>query len=241
MEPNPKFTILTAIGGNNYLEKFLITHQTWQLKSEFNSVPILILHNSIDPQKLSHIKNSQLIEWKQEDVSMRERMLSAFVLGSKHIQTPYYLKIDADCFFTNRHPIMTDDLFEYDIVAHRWGYTKPAKWLQELDSWATTKAVPGQNMNPIITGNCYGHKRFTSWFCLHKTEFVRECLSFVNGDKLPVPSHDTFLWYMANRLKKKWGRKNFKERGSNHKKHINSTIFDHIDQQSVPQNPEQSV
>ena len=44
----------------------------------------------------------------------------------------------------------------------------------------------------------FGHARIASYVALHKADFTRYCAE-IAGDRLPVPSHDTYLWYIAAR------------------------------------------
>jgi hypothetical protein len=58
---------------------------------------------------------------------------------------------------------------------------------------------------------------------MHKTDFVKEVISYIGNEKMPCLSHDTLLWYFAERLpNRKWHSKRLKHLGSNTKTRINS-------------------
>jgi hypothetical protein len=221
------FTIVTAVNPP-YLEKLKTVLPTWQLKPQLAKAPMIVFHNGFkDPDnELAFIKEVtgrevRLIPWSLDVAeSPRELMLSSFVFGAAaYVETPYWIKIDGDAYFSNKADALLDHFFEYDIAAHKWRYTKPGKWICELDDWAETNDIDGdvfldeKQRVEATNSHRYGHKRFASFFCLHKTEFVIEAASLA-GNRLPVPSHDTYLWYMSTRLPdRKWCWHNFKKMG----------------------------
>jgi len=210
------FAIMTA-ATEPYLKKLRWTVPTWACKPQFQGKRLYILYHDINPKELDFVRDYfpdlVLIEWsmpKYDDV--RELMLSSFVLGAaKHITEDYYVKLDADAFFTSDEEVFTDDDFDYDLVAHRWGYSKPAWWIDKMDSWVKNKRWRGTKR-----GGSKGAKRIISWCCLHSMQFVRKCAAAA-GDRLPIGSHDTYLWYMADHFSDcSWRSHNLKERGVNH-------------------------
>ena len=49
---------------------------------------------------------------------------------------------------------------------------------------------------------------------MHQTEFTRRVAASLD-DGLPIPSHDTILWYVADRSSEfEWGATNLKKRGA---------------------------
>jgi len=200
------FTILTVINYKflNILKK---TYPTWKLKKELQNRPTIILYTDLEPSELSFI-NAEKYEWDMEEcTTVREKILSGFVYGAaKHVKTEYYLKIDADAFFDNDQPILNDNIFNYDIVGYKWRFTRPGLWIDTLDTWAETNKIPGNKYNTgaPLTEKRHGHRRLSSFFCMHRMDFVREAVAY-SPNRMPVPSHDTYLWYMANRLPhRKW-------------------------------------
>jgi len=225
-----RITIVTAVNPP-YLEKLKTTLPTWQKKKQLKDCPLVVFHNGFSnaEDELSFIsevtgRDVKLISWEmQKAESTRELMLSAFVLGAPwEVETPYWLKIDADAYFCDDQDIILDHFYEYDLAGHKWRYTKSpnnSSWLATLDSWAEDKDIDGNNyLNEEQTIESYkqkryGHKRIASFVCLHNTEFTREAAEYA-GDKLPVPSHDTYMWYLAERLPdRKWCWHNFKKLG----------------------------
>jgi len=214
-------TIVTSVTPK-YEKKLILCLPTWRKKPQITDSKLIIFYNGYEKLKdnlldLKKYFDISFIKWDMNEYgSERELMLSSFVLGSKYIKTKYWVKIDADTFFVNSKDVFCDDDFKYDLVGHRWGYTKPAKWLNILEEWAESNSIPGERrfLEEIPEGkNTYGHKRIASFFCLHSTDFTNEA-SLLAGKRLPIPSHDTYLWYMANRLQNRsWKRKNFKKLG----------------------------
>jgi lipopolysaccharide biosynthesis glycosyltransferase len=219
-------TIVTAVTPN-YLEKLKLTLPTWKIKPQFKGCPLIVfVHGFENLADLDFIKsewsNSRIVQWSMDKYdSMRELMLSAFVFGAAaEVETPYTIKIDCDSFFLDSKDVILDHMYDYDIAGHKWRYTKPGKWIADLDEWANKSGIPGDRyLNEEQTAEAlntkrYGHKRIASWICLHKTSFLLEISAFAGNSRLPVPSHDTFVWYMANRLPdKKWCWHNFKSMG----------------------------
>ena len=233
-----RVTIVTAVNPP-YLDKLKMTLPTWQLKPQLRDCPIVVFHNGFkNPEKeLSFIKtvskrDVKLVEWNMPNAeSARELMLSAFVIGApKEVETPYWLKMDADAYFTDSQDCILPHFYDYDLSGHKWRYTKSPtgeSWIDRLDLWSEDKDIDGDiylNEEERIKSykhRRYGHKRIASFVCLHKTEFSREAAEYID-DKLPVPSHDTYMWYIANRLPdRKWCWHNFKKLGVRNHTDIN--------------------
>ena len=228
-------TIVSAVNPP-YLEKFKTVLPTWQLKPQLAKCPIIILHNGFkDPEnELAFVKevtgrDVKLIPWSLEGAeSTRELMLSAFVFGAAaYVETPYWIKIDGDAYFSNKDNAILDHFYDHDIAGHKWRYSKPGKWICELDDWAETKDIDGdvyldeKQRIEATNSRRYGHKRIASFFCMHKTDFVIEAAALA-GERLPVPSHDTYLWYMAERLPdRSWCWHNMKKLGIGNHTDIN--------------------
>ena len=219
-----RMTLVTAVNAP-YLEKFKLTLPTWQMKPQFADLPLVVLYHGISEADLAFVHEYrdqvELVSWDMEEYeSPRELMLSAFVLGApKVVKTPYWVKLDVDTFFSNADDVFSEDMFQYDIAGHGWKYTKPGKWIVELDDWAESIDLAGdvyldnEKRDEAIRQRGFGHRRLISWICLHKRDFTEEAAEYA-GTRLPVPSHDTYLWYMAQRLPdRKWCQHNLKKRG----------------------------
>lgn len=220
-------TIVTAVNPP-YLEKLKLSLPTWKIKPQFKNCPIIVFHNGFEgeePKELlwikDHFADVKLVPWDMDfkDITNRELMLSAFVFGSAAlVQTPYFVKIDGDTYFSGSQDVFLEHHFNYDIAGHKWRYSKPGKWLVELDEWAEQNDIDGEcylkddkQREEATKSHRYGHKRIASWICLHKTSFIIE-VAHLAGDRLPVASHDTYCWYMAERLPdRKWCWHNFKK------------------------------
>jgi len=202
------FTITTAVTPD-YLDKMIWALPTWPFKPQFAGKPIVVFHHgfeSDDSKKLQFIKKHfpmwTFVNWRMPEYdNIRELILSAFVLGiEEFIKTPYFVKIDCETHFTNNKDVFDENDLKYDLVSHKWGYTKPGWWIDKLEGL------------PIDTNKLkLEHNRIISFICLHKTEFVIN-VAKQYGKRLPIPSHDTLLWWHANKHGT-WLSKNFKKLG----------------------------
>ncbi len=204
------FTIATAVTPD-YLNRMIWALPTWVYKPQFADKPIVVFHSGFecdDPKKLQFIKelfpNWTFVTWRMGEYDgQRELMLSAFVLGIKEfVKTPYFVKLDCDTYFTDKQDVFTEDDLKYDIVGHTWGYTKPGWWISKLDGTEVDLKETKRN-----------HARVASFCCLHKTDFVIKVAEQC-GKRLPVPSHDTVMWWYADK-QGKWLGKNLKKLGVN--------------------------
>lgn len=215
-----KVTFVTACDVNFY--KFLeITLPNWIKYKTVNQYPLLVYVNGFngkhDP-RLSFIRQhprTKIVEWDLPGAtSQRERMLNSFVLGTaKDVETDYWVKLDADSFAVNYKPLLSEEMFDFVICGHKWHYTKPGIWIKDLDKWASDqdifKNTPDLFEQEHMGEKRYIHERTASYVQLHASEFVRFAAKLAN-EKLPVPSHDTYLWYVAKRLGLPIKRHNFK-------------------------------
>jgi len=220
-------TVVSAVN-QKYLPKLKHNYPMWMKTEGIMEHPMILFVNGVTEEDLSFLnRNVKIIQWDMpEAANTRELMLSAFVFGTaEHVTSKYWLKVDCD---TTPKPlpgyafgyklILPEKAWSKSIVGHRCGYTKSKKgyvkkhFLNILDEWWKDK----MGEEPIFPLDIpyksrHGHKRLASYICLHKSEFVRKCASLF-GDRLPVPSHDTTLWYMAERMSdESWGRMNFKK------------------------------
>jgi len=218
------FELVTAIS-KNYLDIAKLTIPTWRIKPQFRNKKLIIFYAELEENDLKFFKTMwsdiELIKWEMEEYdSTRELMLSAFVYGpAKHVQTDHWVKLDCDSYFTDTEDVFKEEHFDYDMYGQSWGYSKPRRWLIKMDEWAGENGIQGGSLfEGIEPGeNGYSHKRIISKVCLHKTEFNREVVKYA-PKRLPIPSHDTFMWYMAERLPdRKWGTDKLMERGIGNK------------------------
>ena len=209
-------TIVTACD-SNYVEILKHTFPNWVKYKHVDQYPVIVFVNGMniedDPRlEFLRLPNVKLIPWNEDSMdkvdSHRELMLSAFVLGTaKYVQTDYWLKLDADSYATDDRPFITEDMKQYAFVSHKWGYSRP-NMIQALDKWASghwkkkLKNAPPMINEGRIEGNRFYHntKRNISYIQLHKTKFIRFCVRLLKENRLPVPSHDTFTFYVCNRF-----------------------------------------
>jgi hypothetical protein len=165
----------------------------------------------LDLENISFLnkKNVVMAKWEGgQYVNERERMLNAFVFGvAGLVKTPFWVKVDADVTPKGKKFTLEESMFDNDIVAHRWGYTRvkgderEGHWLNRLDEWWQQIEPDAEPIFPpnIPTGNRYGHKRIASFVMLSKTELTRKAVELC-GNRMPIPSQDTYVWYVATRL-----------------------------------------
>lgn len=214
-------TIVTACDPK-YVEFLKIALPNWIKYKGLDKHPFIVyVHgfDGTDDKRLDFLRehpDMTIIEWDLEGAeSQRERMLSSFVLGPPmDVKTPYWMKIDADTLATNNKPLFEDKMYNCDFCGHRWGYTKPHSWIKKLDEWAggieAFKGTKDLYDPDRVDGRRYNHPRTNSFCQLHKTEFCKEAVGLLSDSRLPVPSHDTYFWYVAERLGKTTQRHNFK-------------------------------
>ena len=223
-------TIVTAVN-ESYLSKLRRNFDLWMITENIYEHPLLLFVNGIkqDDERLDFIRQrARIVEWDMPDAAnTRELMLSAFVFGTaKHVTTKWWLKLDADA--TPKPEIyksyaycfkLPDSGWDKDICGHKWGYTKSKGFYKDehflniLDSW-WQKLTGDEPLFPadLPLRQRVSHKRLASFICLHKTSFTKYCANLCPEDRLPVPSHDTFMWYVAERSRKhKWGTFNAKK------------------------------
>jgi hypothetical protein len=231
---NDEVTIVTACDPK-YVEYLRATLPNWIKHKHVDKFPMIVYVNGFRRVRrnkeldfLRAYPNIRIIAWDMPEAeSQRERMLTAFVLGAaRDVTTPYWVKIDADAYATNDQPLLIAEMKKYVICGHKWGYSF-AKHIDPLIKWAN--AQPAFKDTPVDTfdqskvdGRRYSHKRVASYVQFHKSEFVRMAAT-IAGNRLPIPSHDTYLWYVADRLGLPIMRHNFKRhRGMNNKSDLNA-------------------
>jgi hypothetical protein len=127
-------------------------------------------------------------------MSQRERMLTGIVKVAPIVETDYWCKLDTD-----------------------WGYTKPARHLYELEDWAAgidgLKQLRSLDLPPEKRQEgTIRYKRICSWCAFFDTMWSRSVADYVPG-RLPVPSQDTYHWYVAWRQSELICKANMKQHG----------------------------
>lgn len=207
------FTIITACT-IDYMKKLKWVLPTWKLKPQFKNRPLLIYYKGLHPKDFDWVRqyyeNVTLVEWDMEQYEdIRELMLSSFILGVESVTTEFAVKMDADTYFLNDTDVFDEEDFKKDLVSHSWGYTKPGYWILKLDEYFNQTPKESHDLRIV------NHKRIQSICCLQRTSLVKKLVERV-GKRLPIPSHDTLLWYFSSTFGYKIGRKNLKKVGVGH-------------------------
>lgn len=145
----------------------------------------------------------------------RVKMLSGFVhIPARTVRTDYWLKLDLDVIATDLDNWVNPRWFDNQpaIVGHPWGYTKPADQMLLLDQWVErhrSRILPSfvqngpLNLSPKPGSTLVSHDRIISWCAFFNTDFTiaaAQAAEMTCGPcRLPVPSQDGYLWYMAKR------------------------------------------
>jgi len=206
-------TIVTACD-EYYVDILRETFANWRKYKKIDKYPVIVFVNGMDVKMDSRLDflrlpNVRLIPWSMPEAdNHREEMLSAFVFGaSENVGTDYWLKLDADSYATDDRPFITDKMKQYAFCGHKWGYSRPSH-IEALDKWAKghwkrkLKRAKPMIEDGRIEGRRFYHstKRTISFIQLHKTRFTKFCVSLLREKRLPAPTQDTFMFYVANRF-----------------------------------------
>lgn len=206
-------TIVTACD-EYYVDILRLTFANWRKYKNIDKYPVMVFVHGMDVKtdprlEFLRLPNVKMIPWSMPEAdNHREEMLSAFVFGTaENVKTDYWLKLDADSYATDDRPFITDEMKQYAFCGHRWGYSRPHH-IKALDAWAKghwkrklRKASPMINEGRIEKNRFYHNvKRTISFIQLHKTKFTKFCVSLLKERKLPAPTQDTYMFYVANRF-----------------------------------------
>ena len=158
--------------------------------------------------------------------TQREKMLTAYIKGVESIKTKWYLKIDTDTFGAESDkPLVDMSWFSNSpaYIAKAQRVTRTGGIYDDIDRWA--EGIPELAALPKpdhrwVPGKGYIHptRRMTSWVMFGNTAWTRGAYRFCNGGRLPVPSQDTYLSYIALRTGAHHRHVNFKRRGWSHRR-----------------------
>jgi len=223
-----------------YLKKFERALNNWHADPFIQNTPIVVFAHSNAYQAANSILKPSLLEkynypielinWsKPECETVKEEMLSAFIFGvHEHVKTKYSIKLDGDTHLKGPNFELPKKYNRQVIIGHKWRYTKCKAdpeydrtgyhWFDRLGDWCeqfecfigTEHRYPND-----IKESRYGHKRIASFCCIQKGAFIKHAVDLCNASsirhgRMPVPSHDTFLFYLAERLGRGIGYSNFK-------------------------------
>jgi hypothetical protein len=190
-----------------------LTFPNWRKYKNIDKHPVIVFVHGIPvgDRRLDFLRlpNVTLVPWSfPQAEDHREEMLSAFVFGAaEHVKTDYWLKLDADSFATNDKPLYDERYKQYAYCGHKWGYSRPDH-IRGLDEWAKGHWKPKlKRAKPMINegrvdGRRFYHdtKRTISFIQLHKLKFTKFCVSLCRERRLPVPTQDTFMFFVCNRF-----------------------------------------
>ena len=205
-------TIVTACD-EKYVDILRETFPNWRKYKNIDEHPVIVFVHGIPvgDERLDflNLPNVTIIPWAMDNVDThREEMLSAFVFGSaEHVKTDYWLKLDADSYATDSRPFITDEMKKFAFCGHKWGYSRPDH-IRALDEWAKGHWRPKlKRAGPMIEegrieGRRFYHntKRTISFIQLHKTKFTKFCVKLFRERRLPAPTQDTTMFFIANRF-----------------------------------------
>lgn len=211
------FTTVVGVDDQHAAE-LEVVWPTWRTyRPELLAQPLLLMCDAAKSSSywesrlrfLQH-SNRRVIRWDMHGVDQREKMLSALVYGpAQHVETPWYLKLDTDVVASAPLTWIRQEWFRPDVqgrlpvfISSPWSYTKPADAIERLDEWGNAQPAikdhPPLSLPRLPGANCIRHRRIISWCYFGQTEAAREAAKLA-PDRLPVPSQDTYLWYLAFR------------------------------------------
>jgi len=161
----------------------------------------------------------------------RAMMLSGFVyVPALFANTPYWLKLDTDVVATGMDDWIDPTWFadQPAIISHRWTFTRPPDQMLQMDKWVEDNKErmpeiarhPPLNLIPTPGWDRVKHNRIISWCGFFDSMWTFKMARLTEtGErkfKLPIPSQDGFLFYLAKRGGQKIVRVNMKSRGWQH-------------------------
>jgi hypothetical protein len=227
------FTIFTAVD-KHHLWELNKVYFTWvEFKKEFRDSKLVIIYDAdvLTEADLANYKSSRitLYPWKDNGLfsNQREKMLTALTIVPALIcEDDWYLKIDTDTVALNdKQWVPWFEMLNSDscFISHPWGITGPASGVITLDAWADSNNIPGEPIfsKGVVENDKFKMSRIISWLFFCKTSWHKSIVHYFKtpaGWKLPFPSQDTCLWYMAERLGNRYSRINFKAQGWDHRR-----------------------
>jgi hypothetical protein len=232
-----KDTTLLQVIDNTHINELKTSWATWnQFKPEITSLPLLLVYDAEIESRLkeiSHIidrpnvtlqKFTNKIYYK----SQRDAMLTSFFEGTSNIKTKNYLKLDTDCVALNDDKSWlteVSDIDNYVFIAKGWSVARKdyldimETWCDSIDELRDKPRITNYSMKEC--GKKLKIKRITSWFYLGNVEWNNKWTNLCKIDnhfELPICSHDSFLWHVAERGQFKYKRVNMKNYGFDHRR-----------------------
>lgn len=206
-----------------HLEELRWVWPSWmQHKPELRNMPAIVFYDAsqVHPGQAGFVDRDLSVRWVPWEMpsarSQREKMLSGFVhIPATEVKTPWYLKLDTDVLATGAGTWLKPQWMQPDergdnacFVSSAWGYGKPRYLIDLYDDWGDSvvelREFPRLNIPYSSTARRVYHRRIISWFFLGNTEWTRQVAGFIDAtQRLPYPSHDTYMFYCAARTKKR--------------------------------------
>lgn len=212
-------TLVVAVDAA-YFKRFSKSLANWREHKLLDNVRTLLIHDgSLSQKQLNQAGFERSVVYKNDKTTtQRALMLNSFMLCAPfEVETPFWTKLDADCTVGPETRLFESQKWrDYDVVSHRWGYTKPQAWVPALEAWRKSKGVGRQfitdeEFEAQKDNRTFRSSRIQSFACFHNTESSRLMAAPAMEDGvLPVPSHDTYLWFMAEAMGFKTARVNLR-------------------------------
>lgn len=164
--------------------------------------------------------------------SQREKMLAGIVFDGparvSQLGLKYYLKLDCDTICSAGPDDWIDPnwfLGSPEIIAPKWRYTRPASQLADFRKWSDRYPLSFPFSMPIyslsVDHSKAFHRRMISYCQFGRTDWTQQMaglcrLPELAGERLPIPSQDTFLSLCAARAGAKIQFADMKARGWRH-------------------------
>ena len=200
----------------SYVKYLRCVWPTWKrFRPEVFSQPMVVLHDCALPAAEMAFIDHPNVEFvavpEMPNATQRERMLTAFImLVPWLVKTPWFAKIDADVVARRNDPgWCSDDRAAPNekgqvpvFVASGWNYTRPSNAIALCDAWGSTvdgvKEFPAMNLpyDPAAK-RVSTPGRIASYVYLGRTDWHQWIAGLCR--RLPIPSQDTYAWYVAKR------------------------------------------
>lgn len=221
-----------------HLEELRLVWPGWmQHKPELREMPCVVFYDKaeVKEEELAFLSDHPDVRWVPWELpnarSQREKMLTGFIhISAREVKTTWYLKIDTDVIATGPGQWIKEEWFEADdqgevpvFIASPWGYSKPRYVMDLLDDWADhvpeLAERPRLNLPYSSRSNKVRHARIISWLFFGLTQWTREMTALAGKDgRLPFPSQDSYLFFCAERLGRRYLRVKMSEHGWKHQR-----------------------
>lgn len=234
MDDNLKdITLLLAVD-KEHVGELDFALKTWRkYKPEIYRMSKMLIYDSSVPNIKSSIESLDLINYRLHEFtsayrysSQREAMLTSFFEGINLIDTPFFMKIDTDCYansINNKWIGAISDRNSNVFISNPWGYTKGPQMIYALEDWADKSeyfsGTGRLNLRHKGDSRKIIHSRIISYIYIGDTRWHKEISSICLEDnvyRLPCPSQDTFCWYCAKRKNLPYKTVKFKNFGFSH-------------------------